>query len=141
MAQVVDTGKLVRVTGGMNPALYVDRPLAVLLDEQATYDQLLQLFHPDGMRCPCGSENRIGWGSTKTEFPLYRCRECGKTYFLLTDTVFSGCHLNGRKLFLLMRMLGDGRTVEEIGIEINMAAQSVQRLIDRVHLYSKHMVQ
>jgi hypothetical protein len=65
-------------------------PLDGLLDEQACYDFLLRLLHPDGLHCPRGhplGADQAPHRRRRPVIPDYRCRQCGAVFNLFTNTL------------------------------------------------------
>jgi hypothetical protein len=63
-----------------------------LLDEQACYDFLLQVLHPDGLVCPHGHPlppNQAPHDRHRAPIMDYRCRSCGAVFNLFTNTLWS----------------------------------------------------
>src|SRR5215216_4113473 len=59
-------------------------------DEQACYDFLLRLLHPDGLQCPRGHPLAADQAPDRRRRPLipdYRCRQCGAVVKLFTSTI------------------------------------------------------
>lgn len=138
MNSAVEIRPAVRVTAGLNPAAYLETPLADLLDRQASYNELLSRLHPDGLRCSCGSVDRISHGRNRTGYPVYKCRDCGSVYFILSGTVFSGCTMEAHRLVLFMRLLAAGQKPAEIGRAVGLHRNSVAQLMAKVSVYSRH---
>jgi transposase-like protein len=72
-------------------------PLTKLLDEQACYEWLLKLLHPQGLHCPNGHalpEGQAPHDRKRTPIVKYKCRECGKVFHIFTGTDLSGSHYN-----------------------------------------------
>ena len=66
-------------------------PLDGLLDEQACYEFLLHILHPDGLHCLRGHALSAGQSPHRRRRPVipdYRCRQCGAVFNLFTSTIF-----------------------------------------------------
>ena len=67
-------------------------PITDLVNQKECYDFLLNILHPNGLRCPNGHplppEQKPHDLSRK---PLvdYKCRVCGRVYNLFTNTIWS----------------------------------------------------
>lgn len=129
---------MVRVTTGLDGALYLAKPVWELFDWDAAYEELKGHLHPHGLSCACGACDAIGHGKSKTGYPVYKCRACGKTYSLLTGTPFSGITLDARRLLAFMRMVGEGRSTLEISKEVGLHRVSVDQLVGKVQIYARY---
>ena len=66
-------------------------PIDELLDEQACYDFLLRLLHPEGLRCPNGHSlpsDQAPHDRHRAPIMDYRCRECGSVFNIFTGTIW-----------------------------------------------------
>jgi len=133
-------GKVVRITSGTSPEKYLSTLWLELLSWEACYKELYLRLHPDGFRCGCGCDVRIGHGYTKTCFPTYMCKECRRKYSILSGTPFSGTKLGAKELVLFMRMWAAGSSQREIGAEIGLHRNSVVAMQQKLELYRRHMV-
>jgi len=66
-------------------------PLDGLLDEQACYDFLLHILHPDGLHCPQGHPlppEQAPHRRRRPFIPDFRCRQCGTVFNLFSGTLW-----------------------------------------------------
>ena len=72
----------------------MDFPIQQLMDEDACFHYLLDLFHPQGLHCPrCQAQERFYVHRYFREPVLdYRCHACGRTFNAWTGTVLQGIH-------------------------------------------------
>ena len=74
------------------------------MDEQACYEFLAQVFHPDGLKCPLGHPlppDQAPHDRHRAPIYDYQCRECGKVYNMFTGTLFRGSHYSPKVWLLL----------------------------------------
>lgn len=135
-----NNGPFITNMRGLIPEHYLNSQLLTLLDWSACYQDLFTRLHPAGFVCPsCGSEERVGHGKTRASFPIYRCKRegCGRTYSILTGTVFCGTSLDARGLVLFMRLLAIGKGDLEIGVEVGLHRNSVADFRRKIETYGK----
>jgi len=87
-------------------------PLDTLLDEQACYDFLLQVLHPDGLACPHGhplAPNQAAHDRHRAPIMDYRCRCCGAVFNLFTNTLWSKTRYRCSTIVLIERGIAQGR--------------------------------
>ena len=68
-------------------------PIGELLDEQACYDFLKKILHPEGSCCPNGHPLPADQDPHDRHRDLifdYRCRVCGAVFNIFTGTIWSG---------------------------------------------------
>jgi hypothetical protein len=86
-------------------------PITDLLDEQACYEFLVSVLHPQGLRCPTGHRIAAGQAphmSDRAPVVDYRCRRCGKVFNVFTTTLWKGAHYSCRQVVLLVRGFAQG---------------------------------
>ena len=111
-------------------------PLHELMDEQKCYDYLLQVLHPDGLKCPRGHAlpaDQQPHDRHRDPIMDYRCRECGAVFNLFTDTIWSGSRYSCVQIILILRGIAQGVPTEHLASELG---------IDRSHLLDRrHEIQ
>ena len=98
----------------------MDFPIQDLMDEQACYDRLLLLLHPDGLSCPrCGATDRLGIHH-RHRMPLidYQCPRCRRVFNCFTDTVLQGTHRSCSQLLLILRGVAQGVSTSQLAREL-----------------------
>ena len=106
-------------------------PLTNLLDEQAWYDLLLQILHPNRMACPHGHPLPLDQAAhDRHRAPIrdYRCRSCGAVFNLFTNTLFSKTRYRCSTIVLLLRGIAQGTPTKHLAAELG---------IDRGHLLER----
>lgn len=111
-------------------------PIQGLLDEQACYQYLLELLHPQGLRCPRGHGLPAGQAPhDRHRAPLldYRCQTCGAVFNLFTGSVWSGTRYRCTTIVLILRGIAQGVPTAHLARELG---------IDRGHLlHRRHAMQ
>ena len=111
-------------------------PLDTLLDEQACYDFLLHVLHPDGLACRLGHRlppEQAPHDRHRAPIMDYRCRTCGAVFNLFTHSLFSKTRYRCSTLVLLLRGIAQGTPTKHLAEELG---------IDRGHLLSRrHAIQ
>jgi len=106
-------------------------PLDILLDEQACYDYLLQVLHPNGVACPHGHQLPLDQAPhDRHRAPImdYRCRKCGAVFNLFSNTLFSKTRYRCSTIVLILRGIAQGTPTKHLAAELG---------IDRGHLLSR----
>jgi transposase len=97
-------------------------PIADLMNQQECYDFLLNILHPNGLRCPSGhplpSEQKPHDLSRQ---PLvdYKCRICGRVYNLFTNTIWSGTGYDCVIIVLMIRGFTQGIPTKHLADELD----------------------
>jgi transposase len=110
----------------------MDFPIDDLMNENACYQFLLDLFHPDGLRCPrCHAAEGF---YTQRDFrePVldYRCSRCSRVFNAWTGTVFQGTHRRPSQLVLILRGIAQGTSTSRLARELSC---SRRHLLDLRH--------
>ena len=111
-------------------------PLDDLLDEQACYDFLLRVLHPDGLRCPQGHAlptDQAAHDRHRAPILDYRCRSCGAVFNLFTGTIWAKRHYRCTTIVQILRGIAQGVPTKHLAAELR---------IDRGHrLARRHRIQ
>ena len=111
-------------------------PIQALMDEQACYDYLLSVLHPDGLHCPQGHLLPPEQGShDRHRAPVvdYRCKMCGAVFNLFTNTLWSKTRYSCATIVLIVRGVAQGIPTAHLARELG---------IDRAHLLEhRHEIQ
>src|SRR5271155_3109840 len=110
----------------------MDFPIHDLMNEDACYQFLLDLFHPAGLRCPrCHAAEGF---YTQRDFrePVldYRCSRCSRVFNAWTGTVFQGTHRRPSQLVLILRGIAQGTSTSQLARELS---GSRRHLLDLRH--------
>jgi hypothetical protein len=106
-------------------------PLDMLLNEQACYDYLLQVLHPNGMVCPHGHQlppDQAPHDRHRAPIMDYRCRITGAVFNLFSNTLFSKTRYRCSTIVLMVRGIAQGTPTKHLAAELG---------IDRGHLLSR----
>lgn len=98
-------------------------PLTELLDEQACYEWLMKILHPQGLNCPSGHALPAGQAPhdrKRSPIVKYKCRECGRVFHIFTGTDLSGSHYNCSQIVLILRGFLQGQTTQHIAEELGL---------------------
>ena len=111
-------------------------PLDDLLDEQACYDFLLHVLHPEGLCCPHGHRLPAAQAAhDRHRAPIldYRCRTCGAVFNLFTGTIWVKSHYRCATIVQILRGIAQGVPTKHLAAELH---------IDRGHLLERrHQIQ
>jgi transposase-like protein len=111
-------------------------PINELMDEQACYDFLLSVLHPEGLHCCNGHAlpaNQAPHDRHRAPIMDYRCRQCGSVYNIFSNTIWSKSHYSCSKIVLIVRGIAQGVPTKHLAEELE---------IDRSHLLSRrHQIQ
>ena len=98
----------------------IDFPMTELLDESACVAWLEQHLHPTGLVCPrCQSTSRRLF-RRHDHFPTYRCRDCQRTYTILTGSVFEKTRQRPATIVLLLRGIAKGESTARLSRDLNL---------------------
>ncbi len=98
-------------------------PLDDLLDEQACYDFLLRVLHPDGLRCPQGHVLPVDQAAhDRHRAPIldYRCRTGGAVFNLFTGTIWTKTHYRCSTIVQILRGIAQGVPTQHLATELGI---------------------
>jgi transposase-like protein len=111
-------------------------PIQSLMDEQACYEYLRSVLHPQGLHCPQGHPLPAEQGAhDRHRAPLldYRCQTCGAVFNLFTNTIWSKARYSCATIVLILRGVAQGVPTAHLARELG---------IDRTHLLEhRHEIQ
>jgi transposase len=98
----------------------MDFPLSDLMDQDACYDKLVSLLHPDGLSCPIckvGDHLRV---HRRHRAPVldYRCTACGRVFNAFTGTDLEGTHRRPAEIMLILRGFAQGVPTAQLAREL-----------------------
>lgn len=98
----------------------MDFPLSDLMDEQASYDFLVALLHPDGLACPrCHrQDDRKIHRHDRVPILVYRCAHCHRIFNAFTDTILHGTKRRPREWVLILRGFAQGVPTAQLAREL-----------------------
>src|SRR5438093_5649030 len=110
----------------------IDFPITDLLDDAACSAWLEQYLHPTGLVCPrCHSSDRRLF-RRHAFFPTYRCRNCQRTYTMLTDTVFAKTRQRPSTIILLLRAIAKGDSTARLSRELALDRKRLGELRQQI---------
>ena len=102
----------------------MDFPIDHLLNEQACYDWLVELLHPEGLCCPDGHPLTMAGIHKRAREPLisYCCwgPGCGRVYNAFTGTMWQGAQWKAKQIVLLLRGVAQGVSTNQLSREIGI---------------------
>ena len=111
-------------------------PIQSLMDEQACYDYLLSVLHPQGLHCPEGHALPAEQGAhDRHRAPIvdYRCQTCGAVFNVFTNTIWTKTRYRCATIVLILRGVAQGVPTAHLARELG---------IDRAHLLEhRHEIQ
>ncbi len=114
-------------------------PIGDLLDEQACYDYLKDLLHPDGFTCPEGHELPPEQAPHKFQNRKavvdFRCRCCGRVFNIFTDTAWSGSSYPCSTIILILRGFVQGTSTLHLSKELGIHYKT---LLERRHGFQQN---
>lgn len=120
---------------GLDAKSYLDSP-AHWLDKTRCEVSLQELMHPNGLRCPdCSSKNRVFYGTVSGELTRYRCKDCGRTYTVLSGTVFNRSMFGPREIVLFFWLLALGSSDAAMAMALNCTPPTIKHMRARVEAY------
>ncbi len=110
-------------------------PLDDVLDEQACYDFLLRVLHPDGLHCPQGHPlptDQAAHDRHRAPILDYRCRTCGAVFNLFTGTIWAKTRYPCSTIVQILRGIAQGvptkHLAEELGLDRGHLLERRQRI-------------
>lgn len=102
-----------------------------IIDNAKCYQQVRQLRWPEGVECPhCHATHVVknGHDTVQTDCQHYLCRECGKAFDDLTNTVFTGHHRPLSDWMLCLYFMGLNLSNEQIGKELDISKTQIHEM-------------
>jgi len=98
----------------------MDFPLKDLMDEQACYDFLVLLLHPEGLACPrCRRADGLKiHRHDRAPILVYRCPHCLRIFHAFTATVLHGTKRTAREWVLILRGFAQGVPTAQLAREL-----------------------
>lgn len=100
----------------------MDFPLNDLLDEQKCYEFLLNVLHPEGLKCPNGHPLSEASVHMRDRAPIldYRCKSCGRFFNAFSGTVLEATKHNCIQLVQILRGIAQGVSTAQLAREIGI---------------------
>jgi transposase-like protein len=112
----------------------MDFPIAEFMDEDACYEKLVDVLHPDGLACPrCGGRDGLKVHRRHRAPVLdYRCDGCGRVFNAFTGTAFHKTHRRPSEILLILRGISQGETTARLARELKRHRQHLLKLRHRL---------
>jgi transposase-like protein len=112
----------------------MDFPIAEFMDEDACYEELVDILYPDGLACPrCGGRDGLKVHKRHRAPVLdYRCDGCGRVFNAFTDTAFHKTHRRPSEILLILRGISQGETTARLARELKRHRQHLLKLRHRL---------
>jgi transposase-like protein len=101
----------------------IDFSLIELLDQNKCYDFLVEILHPDGLRCPNGhglEETHIH-RHDRAPILLYRCDVCGRFFNAFTETTLQGTRYSVVQIVQLLQGIVKGESTARLAREMKVS--------------------
>lgn len=105
-------------------------PIAHLMDEEKCYDFLVDLLHPEGLRCPtCQTPVQETTVHRRARAPLlfYRC-PCGRIFNAWAETLLQGTHWSAVTWVQVLRGFAQGVSTKHLAEELGLARPNLLNL-------------
>ena len=119
----------------------IEFPIRSLMDEQACYNYLLEVLHPEGLHCPQGHAlpaEQAPHDKHRAPIVDYRCRICGTVFNIFTNTIWSKSRHSCATIVLILRGIAQGvptaHLAKELGVDrahLLQRRHEIQRLIEQ----------
>lgn len=106
-----------------------------LVSDKQCYETIRKLRWPEGVRCPhCDSGQVIkrGRDETQPDRQRYECKDCGKRFDDLTETVFAGHHQPLTNWILCLYFMGLNLSNQQIAEELDINKDDVQQMASQL---------
>lgn len=111
----------------------MDFPIYDLMNPGACYRFLLELLHPDGLRCPtCRRADFSPHDRHRDPVIDYRCRDCGAVFTAYTGTPFRKTHRSPEHLVLILRGICQGTPTAQLARELGCDRKQLLALRHRL---------
>jgi len=109
----------------------MDFPMARVIDEQACYDWLVELLHPDGLCCPRGHPVAVAGVHKRHRAPVlvYQCNGlgCRAVYNAFTGTMWANAQWRPSQIVQLLQGVAQGKSSAQIAREIGIEREYVMK--------------
>jgi transposase-like protein len=98
----------------------MDFPIADLMNEDACYEWLVELLHPEGLACPrCGAHDDLKV-HRRYRAPVldYRCTNCRRVFNTFTETVLHKTYRRPSEIVLILRGIAQGVPTAQLAREL-----------------------
>jgi transposase-like protein len=106
-----------------------------LIDDAKCFEAVRALRWPEGVRCVhCGSEaiGKQGRDTTQPDRQKYRCKDCGRWFDDLSETILAGHHQPLRTWVLCLYFMGLNLSNRQIAQELGLNKDDAQRMTQQL---------
>jgi len=106
-----------------------------LIDDCHCYNTIRELRWPEGRRCPFCESGQIikrGFDEKESARQRYECKECGKRFDDLSETIFSGHHQPLKVWILCLYFMGLNLSNEQIARELDLNSSDVHQMTSQL---------
>jgi len=98
----------------------MDFPIIDLMDQDACYDKLVGLLHPDGLICPSCRTDDHTHVHRRHRAPVldFRCTACRRVFNAFTGTPLAGTHRTPAQVMLILRGFAQGVPTAQLAREL-----------------------
>ena len=113
---------------------FMDFPLVYKPTQEECYDTLLELLHPEGLKCPNGHDLEYSGIQRQHRAPIvdYRCKKCGRVFNVFTGTILQGTKYDPQQLIKCMdgisRDIPINRLAKEMGVDRKGLAKTCSKI-------------
>ena len=114
-------------------------PIHEFFDEQKCYGFLVEILHPEGLRCPgCKTDVSNCRVHRRDREPVlyYRC-SCGRIFNAFTDTDWQGTHHSCSKVVRILQGIAQGTPTLHLAKELGIDRK---HLLERRHRIQSHLL-
>jgi transposase-like protein len=109
----------------------MDFPIVALMDQEACYQKLVALFHPDGLACPrCAAREGLIIHHRHPDSPVIddRCKGCRRVFNPYTGTLWQGTHYRPATILLILRGIAQGVPTAPLARELGLCRTHLLKL-------------
>src|SRR5512135_3275836 len=112
----------------------MDFPIAELMDEDACYQKIVAILHPDGLECPRCKSRDDPKVHRRHRAPVldYRGTACNRVFNAFTETTFHKTHRRPSEILLILRGIAQGTTTARFAREMTRHRQHLLQLRHRL---------
>ncbi len=106
-----------------------------LIDDAQCYDTVRELRCPEERECPFCDSKRVIKRDIVEKEPArqrYECKDCGRRFDDLTNTIFSGDHQPLKVWILCLYLMGLNLSNEQIAKELDLDRSDVQQMTTQI---------
>jgi transposase-like protein len=109
----------------------MDFPIVALMDQDACYQKIVALLHPEGLACPrCAARKGLNIHRRHAASPVidYRCKGCRRVFNAYTGTPWQGTHFRPATILLIVRGITQGVPTAQLARELGLCRTYLLKL-------------